>query len=111
MSKKALTFFVLFAIIVTSLAGYWAYRNHQRYKASVEELTQQQEAYKQELELVYSQWQKDKADYQRKVKQIERKIAEQVVSMSLSDLADAFNRDLHGSGSPLAEGSPVHPSD
>lgn len=111
MSKKTLTIFVLIAVIVVSFAGYWAYRNHQRYRETIEELTRQQEAYKEELQSVHSQWQKDKADYQRKVKQIEQKVAEQVVSMSLSDLADAFNRDLRGSGGSLAEGGSVHSTD
>jgi len=111
MSKKALTIFVIIAVIVVSLAGYLAYRNHKRYNSVIEELTKQQETYKEELQSVHSQWQKDKADYQRKVKQIEKQVAEQVVSMSLSDLADAFNRDLYGSGSSLTEGSAVYPAD
>jgi Tfp pilus assembly protein PilN len=99
MSIKQNWHIAVIILLVVAIGAVFAYSQYRIQKANQEILIlkEEKEAAQKKAEEVYVEWQKDKQRYHQEAKQIEKDVEKKVISMSLSDLADAFNADLHGS--------------
>lgn len=92
---------VLLVVIIGAVFAFSEYRL-QKARQEIQTLKEEKEAVQKKADEIYVEWQKDKQRYHQEAKQIEKDVEKKVISMSLSDLADAFNADLHGTSGDSA---------